>query len=95
MFRALDHEMVPKHEVLTVTEKKEVLETLGIGKDQLPLMKETDPVAKDTGAKPGDVLLRAHQSNYEIQGFTHETPLSDLVALGAPCPGRAHLVARL
>ena len=62
MFRAQDHEMVPKHEVLTPAERKEVLETLGIDKDQLPLIKETDPVAKETGVKPGDVLRIVRKS---------------------------------
>jgi DNA-directed RNA polymerase subunit H len=62
MFRALDHEMVPKHEVLTPKEKKEVLDTLGIIKNQLPLVKETDPVAKEIGAKQGDVLRIVRKS---------------------------------
>lgn len=34
-------------------------------------------------ARPGDILLRAHRSNYDIQGFTHETRLGELVALAA------------
>jgi len=62
MFRAQDHEMVPKHEVLTTQERKEVLETLGISKEQLPLIKETDPVAKEITAKPGDVLRIVRKS---------------------------------
>lgn len=33
-------------------------------------------------ARPGDVLLKVHRSNYDIQGFTHETEMSDLVSLG-------------
>ena len=33
-------------------------------------------------AKPGDLLLKVHRSNYDIQGFTHETETSDLVSLG-------------
>ena len=62
MFTVTAHEMVPKHEVLTLKEKKEVLETLGVGKEQLPLIKETDPVAKDIGAKAGDVLRIVRKS---------------------------------
>ncbi|RLI98597.1 MAG: DNA-directed RNA polymerase subunit H [Candidatus Aenigmatarchaeota archaeon] len=56
MFKVTDHEMVPKHEVLTPQERKEVLETLGVEKEQLPVIKETDPVIKEIGAKRGDVL---------------------------------------
>lgn len=62
MFKASDHEMVPKHEVLTPKEKKEVLDTLGITKDQLPMIKETDPVAKEISAKQGDVLRIVRKS---------------------------------
>jgi DNA-directed RNA polymerase subunit H len=62
MFKAQEHEMVPKHEVLTPKEKNEVLDTLGIEKEQLPLVKETDPVAKDASAKPGDVLRIVRKS---------------------------------
>jgi len=32
-------------------------------------------------ARPGDVLMRAHRSNYDIQGFTHDTSIADLVGL--------------
>jgi L-seryl-tRNA(Ser) seleniumtransferase len=32
-------------------------------------------------ARAGDILMRAHRSNYDIQGFTHDTPITDLVAL--------------
>ena len=62
MFKVTDHEMVPKHEVLTPTERKEVLETLGVEKEKLPQMKETDPVAKETGMKPGDVVRITRKS---------------------------------
>ena len=56
MFNTTDHEMVPKHEVLTPNERKEVLEMLGITREQLPLIEESDPVAKEINAKAGDVL---------------------------------------
>lgn len=32
-------------------------------------------------ARPGDILMRAHRSNYDIQGFTHEPELGELVEL--------------
>jgi DNA-directed RNA polymerase subunit H len=57
-----DHELVPKHEVLTQQERKEVLETLGVDKDQLPQIKETDPMSKVIGAKPGDVVRIVRKS---------------------------------
>ncbi len=32
-------------------------------------------------ARSGDILMRAHRSNYDIQGFTHEATVSELVEL--------------
>jgi L-seryl-tRNA(Ser) seleniumtransferase len=34
-------------------------------------------------ARPGDVLLKVHRSNYDIQGFTHEADVSDLAGVAA------------
>jgi L-seryl-tRNA(Ser) seleniumtransferase len=38
-----------------------------------------DDYAKE--ARAGDILMRAHRSNYDIQGFTHEASVDDLVGL--------------
>ncbi len=32
-------------------------------------------------ARPGDVLLKVHKSNYEIEGFAHEATVAELVAV--------------
>jgi DNA-directed RNA polymerase subunit H len=52
----LNHELVPKHEILSEEETKELLETLKITKEQLPKILSKDPVVKILGAKPGDVI---------------------------------------
>jgi len=36
-------------------------------------------------AQPGDVLMKVHKSNYEIEGFAHETSVSELVEVGKRC----------
>lgn len=36
-------------------------------------------------AKPGDVLMKVHKSNYEIEGFAHEASVSELVDVGKRC----------
>jgi len=38
-----------------------------------------DDYAKE--ARAGDILMRAHRSNYDIRGFTHDTSIADLVAI--------------
>jgi len=55
-FKVTDHELVPKHEVVPVDEAIKVLRELGVRPDQLPLMRSSDPVAKEIGAKPGDLV---------------------------------------
>ncbi|MDI9620031.1 MAG: DNA-directed RNA polymerase subunit H [Candidatus Nezhaarchaeota archaeon] len=55
-FTILDHELVPKHVLLTKEEKRELLERLAIRPDQLPWIRASDPVAKLIGAKPGDIV---------------------------------------
>lgn len=34
-------------------------------------------------ARAGDILLKVHRSNYDIQGFTHEAEIAELVRVGA------------
>ncbi|EHP69536.1 MAG: DNA-directed RNA polymerase subunit H [Metallosphaera yellowstonensis] len=51
-----DHVLVPKHEVLPVEEAYKILKELGVGPEQLPWLKASDPVAKVIGAKPGDIV---------------------------------------
>ena len=52
----LDHELVPKHEVLEKEEVQIVLARYGITADQLPKIFEGDPVSKAIGAKKGNIL---------------------------------------
>ncbi len=48
--------MVPKHEKMSPQERNELLDRLGIEKEKLPKILESDPVAKKLGVKKGDVL---------------------------------------
>lgn len=56
MSDTIQHELVPKHEILSPAEKKELLEKLGATELQLPRIFDSDAVAKAMKAKPGDVL---------------------------------------
>ncbi len=39
-------------------------------------------------AQPGDVLMKVHKSNYEIEGFAHEATVQELVEAGRRCDCR-------
>lgn len=61
-FSLLDHNSVPKHEILQEDQVKSLLDKYQIGKGQLPkIIKGTgknysDPVVKELGAEVGDVI---------------------------------------
>lgn len=57
-----NHRLVPKHEVLSPEEAKEVLERYQIQPHQLPLLLSSDPMAKAIGAKPGDIVKITRES---------------------------------
>jgi len=54
--------LVPKHEVLSKEEAEELLRSLGIKKEQLPKIKATDPIAKEIGAKVGEIVKITRES---------------------------------
>ena len=60
--------MVPKHEILTKLEKKDLLERLGITDNGLPKILISDPALQNQQAKPGDVVKITRKS--QTAGFT-------------------------
>ena len=62
-FTVSTHQLVPKHEVLTKEETKEVLEIFATEKDKLPKILDSDPVCKEIGAKRGDVVRILRKSD--------------------------------
>jgi DNA-directed RNA polymerase subunit H len=58
----LKHELVPRHEILTAAEKKELLERMSITEKQLPKILDSDAVIKKIEAKPGDVIKITRKS---------------------------------
>ena len=55
-FDILEHELVPRHEVVPPEEAARILKDLGVRPEQLPWLRATDPVARRIGAKPGDIV---------------------------------------
>ena len=55
-FDVRKHVLVPKHEILSAEQAKVVLDQFKVTAHQLPVIKNSDPVAEAIGAKPGDIL---------------------------------------
>ncbi len=52
----LQHNLVPKHEILSEEDKEKLLDELKIDIDQLPKVRRTDPIIKLLNGKAGDVV---------------------------------------
>jgi DNA-directed RNA polymerase I, II, and III subunit RPABC1 len=55
-FNLFEHELVPKHEILTTEERKALLEEYRSEPYQLPRIKLSDPAILAIGAKAGDIV---------------------------------------
>ena len=65
----IEHELVPKHEILEEGEVKELLDTYKIKREQLPKIKLSDPVIKEIKAKVGDVVKITRRSRTARKAF--------------------------
>jgi DNA-directed RNA polymerase subunit H len=74
--KVLDHELVPRHEILSVGEGVKVLKEYGIKPEQLPWLRASDPVARAIGAKPGDIvkITRKSPTGGEIIVYRYVVP---------------------
>jgi DNA-directed RNA polymerase subunit H len=48
--------LVPKHEILSPDQKKEVLSNFNATEEQFPFLFLIDPVVREIGAQPGDMV---------------------------------------
>lgn len=62
-FNIFEHELVPKHEILTPEEREQLLAQYKVQPYQLPQIKASDPAVKIVGAKPGDILRIIRKSS--------------------------------
>ena len=61
-FKVSTHFLIPKHELLTKEEGQQVLQKYHSSQSQLPYILVTDPIAKEIGAKPGDLVRISRRS---------------------------------
>lgn len=52
----LEHELIPKAEIVPKEEVKKILKQLNAMPWQLPWIRASDPLARSLGAKPGNVI---------------------------------------
>ncbi len=52
----MDHFLVPRHEIVPPEEREELLKKWGVTPENLPKILQDDPVVKELGAKPGDLI---------------------------------------
>ncbi|MDI6846938.1 MAG: DNA-directed RNA polymerase subunit H [Candidatus Bathyarchaeia archaeon] len=62
-FNIFEHELVPKHEILTPKEREQLLARYKVQPYQLPQIKASDPAVTIIGAKPGDILRVIRKSS--------------------------------
>ena len=61
-FKVTDHFLVPKHELMTPDESREVLSRYNATPHQFPFISSTDATAKSIGAKAGDFVRITRKS---------------------------------
>jgi DNA-directed RNA polymerase subunit H len=54
--KVTDHVLVPKHEILSEEDKKQLLTQFNATESQFPYLFSIDPVVREIGAKPGDMV---------------------------------------
>jgi len=54
--KVTDHVLVPRHEILSEDQKKEVLSKFNATEEQFPFLFSIDPVVREINAKPGDMV---------------------------------------
>lgn len=61
-FKVSTHFLIPKHELLTKEEAGNILAVTNSSPSQFPYILSTDPIAKEVGAKPGDMVKITRRS---------------------------------
>lgn len=61
-YEVMEHELVPKHEIMSEDEIEQLVNQKDVDLEDLPKILKNDPVVKEIGAEPGDVLKITRES---------------------------------
>lgn len=67
--KVTDHKFVPKHEILPAEEKKSILAQYNATEEQFPFLFSNDPVVREIGAHPGDMVRISRISDTAGESF--------------------------
>ena len=67
--KVTDHRLVPKHEIVPEEEKRQILTKFNATEEQFPFLFSTDPVVREIGAKPGDMVKITRVSDTAGESF--------------------------
>ncbi len=73
----IEHMLVPKHELLSASQAKEVLDSYGITITELPKIRHDDPAIKDLGAKVGDIIKITRESVSSGESVFYRTVIGE------------------
>lgn len=62
MFDVMKHDLVPRHEILSESEARAILERYKVTPDKLPKILSSDPVARAMRARSGQIIKIKRES---------------------------------
>ena len=72
-----EHELVPKHSILTEEDATKLLQTYNVSRKQLPKMLIKDPAIKALNAKVGDIIKIIRKSPTTKSSIYYRVIVSD------------------
>jgi len=66
-----EHELVPKHEIISKEEENNIFKKYNITPDQLPKILAEDPVSLSIGAKPGQIVKITRKSHTATEAIVY------------------------